>query len=105
MKINTAYIKQEIPNWMTQAEFDELCEVWDDNINENPPDPETAKIDFPVYCKVGKNWKRVHKSKIGSDTHRVFELSPGPVFEGIFKLEVVTDATDSTVLHTCFYNE
>jgi len=104
MKITTAYIKQEIPNLMTQAEFDELCEVWDGNM-EDCDDPECAKIDFPVHCKIGKNWKRVHKSKIGSDTHRVFELSPGPIFEGIFKLEVVTDATDSTVLHTCFYNE
>jgi len=104
MKINTAYIKQEIPNWMTQAEFDELCEVWDDLMQDNS-DPACAKIDFKTYCKVGKNWKRVHKSKIGGDTHRVFELSPGPIFEGIFKLEVVTDATDSTVLHTCFYNE
>lgn len=105
MKITTAHIKQEIPNWMTQAEFDELCEVWKGNMEDNDPDPETAKIDFKTYCKVGKNWKRVYKRKIGSDIHRLFELSPGPIFEGIYKLEVITDSTDSTVLHTCFYNE
>lgn len=111
-KINTAYIKQEIPNWMSQAEFDELCEVWTDNMadfsDEDKKESYVAdkvKIDFPVYCKIGKNWKRVHKAKYGSDIIRVFELSPGPVFEGIYKLEVVTDGTDSTVLHTCFYNE
>jgi hypothetical protein len=111
MKINTGYIKQEIPNLMTQAEFDELCEVWDENMgdyDDDDDDPEIVamkKIDFPKYVKVGKNWKRVHKSKIGSDIHRVFELGPGPVFEGIFKMEIITDGTDSTILHTSFYNE
>jgi hypothetical protein len=103
-KINTSYIKAQIPNWMTDEEFAELCEVWEEN-QEESDDEERSKIDFPVYCKVGKNWKRVHKSKIGSVIERVFELSPGPIFEGIYKLEVLTDATDSTVLCTCFYNE
>ena len=103
-KINTAHIKANIPTWMSDEEFAELCEVWAENAEESD-DPEIAKIDFPAYCKVGKNWKRVHKSKVGSDIHRVFELGPGPVFEGIFKLEVITDGADSTVLHTLFYNE
>jgi hypothetical protein len=104
-KINTAYIKANIPTWMTDEEFAELCEVWAENQEECDDADLNDWIDFPVYCKVGKNWKRVHKSKVGSDIHRVFELGPGPVFDGIFKLEVITDGTDSTVLHTCFYNE
>jgi hypothetical protein len=111
MKINTAYIKQEIPNLITQAEFDEYAEVWEENMadyEDDDEDPEIVamkKIDIRKHMAVGKNWKRVHKSKIGSDIHRVFELGPGPVFEGIFKMEIITDSKDSSILHTVFYNE
>jgi len=104
-KINTAHIKANIPTWMTDAELAEMKEAWDENNEDCDPDPERDAIDFPAHVRDGKNWKRVHKSKVGSDIHRVFELAPGPVFGGIFKLEVITDGTDSTVLHTCFYNE
>jgi len=104
-KITTAHIKAQIPLWITDDTLAELKEAWDENNEDCDPDPLRDAIDFVAHVREGKNWKRVHKSKIGSDIHRVFELGPGPIFGGIFKVEVITDGTDSTVLHTLFYNE
>ena len=101
-KVTTNMIKEQIPNYITQEAITEFKEVWSEMQEDIEED-----IDIEKHMKVGKNWKRMHKSKCKEEkiTVRTFDLSPLDVFEGMFKLEVTTNLSDTAVLKTYFYNE
>jgi len=112
--MTTADIKKQIPKLITQDEFDMFDEIWADLMydyeEDDHDDPHVIamqKIKILEHVVVGKNWSRVHKSKARDTGNivRTFELGPGPVFGGIFKAEIQTDANDGAIIKSLFYNE
>ena len=68
-------------------------------------DDERAAIDFPAHVRDPKNWKRISKRKMDGEWIRMFELTPGPIFEGIFNCEVLTDGADQIVKQVCITDQ
>jgi len=93
-QITEAYVQNQIPAWIDDEVLEGLQKTWNESI-EDGDDPEAAGIDFPKYIRKGTNWALIHSDTSDATEHiHVFGLTPAHVFEGVFFIEVITDAKD-----------
>ena len=96
--ITEAHVQSQIPSWITDDTLEELKEVWTENIEGMEDDPEIAKIDFSAHVRDGTNWVFAHSETSDPDENiHMFELTPGPVFEGVFFIEVITNKANDEI--------